>query len=153
MCDSRISWRSDSWTPPYQTLSGYTTIMGPWPHCEKQPALLMRTSACLPACAAAVRRILTYFSTSPCCGQVSPEVHTNTWQLYWPMNIPRLAEEAVEDVEPRQIVVHGVHHQHHQEHEPHLLGDLSLANRDRPPQQRLAHEDEQGPPAGHGHRE
>jgi len=27
--DSRISWRSDSWTPAYQTLSGYTTIMGP----------------------------------------------------------------------------------------------------------------------------
>src|SRR4029453_18335571 len=44
MCDSRISLRSPACTPAYHTFSGYTTTMGPWPHCEKQPALLTRTS-------------------------------------------------------------------------------------------------------------
>src|SRR5262250_359438 len=151
MWDSRISWRSDSWTPPYHTFSGYTTTIGPCPHCEKQPALLMRTSTCLPAWTAPARKTLTNFSTSPCCGQVSPEVHTNTWQRYCPMSLPRLSEEAVKDVEPRQVVVHGVHHEHHQQHEPDLLRDLALAHGDGPPEDRLADEEEQVAAVEHGH--
>src|SRR5438034_10267651 len=49
MCDCAISCRSSCLTPAYQTFSGYTTIIGPWPHCEKQPALLIRTSPWRPA--------------------------------------------------------------------------------------------------------
>src|SRR5687768_3725918 len=85
MCDCTISSRSASCTPAYQTLSGYTTIMGPWPHCEKQPALLTRTSECLPAFTTSPRRCLTIFSTSPLAGQSSPLVHTKTWVSYCPM--------------------------------------------------------------------
>src|SRR5438034_11802113 len=82
MCDSKMSRRSLSWTPQYQTLSGYTTIIGPCPHCEKQPALLIRTSSLRPAFAASPRRYFTNPSTSPWVGQVSPPVHTKTWTRY-----------------------------------------------------------------------
>src|SRR5688500_12682642 len=59
--------------------------MGPWPHCEKQPALFTRTSWCLPAFATSPRRCLTIFSTSPLAGQSSPLVHTKTCVSYWPI--------------------------------------------------------------------
>src|SRR5262245_45270294 len=61
--------------------------MGPCPHCEKQPALLIRTSVLRPARRASARRNLTCASTSPRVGQSSPLVHTNTCVLYWPIKL------------------------------------------------------------------
>src|SRR5438876_95721 len=61
------------------------------------------------------------------------------------------AEEPVEDVESRQIVVDRVHHQHHEEHEADLLGDLALAHGDGSAQDRLAHEEEEMSAVQHGH--
>src|SRR3989304_1430024 len=58
--------------------------MGPCPHWEKHPALLIRISCRFPAAAAPVRKALTYCSTSPWVGQVSPEVQTNTCRSYCP---------------------------------------------------------------------
>src|SRR4029450_1029507 len=127
--------------------------MGPWPHCEKQPALLMRPPVCVPAVAAAARRVLTYFSTSPCVGQVSPEVQTKTWHLYCPMvrwSSLELAEET-QHVDAHQVVVYREHHQHQQQHEAHLLGDLALPLGQRAPQDGLADEEEQVPTVEHGH--
>src|SRR5262245_28353401 len=102
--------------------------MGPWPHCEKQPALLMRTSTWRPAASTPARSVLTNFSTSPWVGQVSPPVHTNTWRAYWPM-LSSLSAKDLEQPDAIQIVVHGVDHQQHQEHQPHLLRDLPLPQR------------------------
>src|SRR5438094_5235951 len=88
MCDCAISCRSSCLTPAYQTFSGYTTIIGPWPHCEKQPALLIRTSVFRPDFTASSRRYLTNCSTLPWVGQESPDVHTKTWLSYCPISRP-----------------------------------------------------------------
>src|SRR5438093_4690377 len=90
MCDCAISCRSSCLTPAYQTFSGYTTIIGPWPHCEKQPALLIRTSPWRPALTTSPRRYFTKSSTLAFVGQSSPLVHTNTWTSYWPISRPRI---------------------------------------------------------------
>src|SRR5215467_12524763 len=91
--------------------------MGPWPHCEKQPVLLMRTSTCFPAFCTPALRTFTYFSVSPWVGHVSPLVHTNTWHSYWPMIPPCCsAELVVADVGGRkpalaqQEAQAGIHH-------------------------------------------
>src|SRR5215470_4575641 len=91
--------------------------MGPWPHCEKQPVLLMRTSTCFPAFCTPARRTFTYFSVSPWVGHVSPLVHTNTWHSYWPMIPPFVSAELVvanvgrrEPALAQQEAQAGIHH-------------------------------------------
>src|SRR5215470_316281 len=91
--------------------------MGPWPHCEKQPVLLMRTSTCFPAFCTPALRTFTYFSVSPWLGHKYPLVHTNTWHSYWPMIPPCCsAELVVADVGGRkpalaqQEAQAGIHH-------------------------------------------
>ena len=48
-CSSTISAASSARTFPYQTASGYTTIIGPCSHWSRHPDLLMRTRAPSPA--------------------------------------------------------------------------------------------------------
>src|SRR6267142_661601 len=63
------------------------TIIGPWPHWEKQPALLTRTSVLRPALTDSSRRYFTNCSTLPWVGHESPEVHTKTCVSYCPISL------------------------------------------------------------------
>src|SRR5260370_12873796 len=61
-CESMISSRSAARTPLYQTASGYTTILGPWSHWSRHPALLARKRCCSPR---ALSLSLNCFCSSP----------------------------------------------------------------------------------------
>src|SRR5688572_19499193 len=62
--------------------------MGPCPHWFMHPAWLTRTSPLSPAAPTLFLSALCT-SSEPCFGHSFPDVHTNTWYLYWPIQITK----------------------------------------------------------------
>src|SRR3569623_950490 len=69
-CLSTISATSLTCTPPYQTCSGYTTIVTPWEHWSRQPAALARIRFFSPR--SCIRRLNSSFTSSAPLGAQDP---------------------------------------------------------------------------------
>src|SRR5262249_3131739 len=143
--------------------------MGPFPHCEKQPDLLIRIWTWSRARATSPRRYLTKASVSAWVGQVLPVVQTKTCRSYWPTRergrargrwpgaaapagAPSLEQLPHRD-HPGDVVEEGEHHEEHEEGQADLLGNLALAHGQRASEHSLDGEEEEVAAVQHGHRQ